>query len=265
MDSPLSYVGGKSKLRNQLIDLFPPHKTYIEGFFGAGWVFFGKEQSKYEVINDLDDDLIRFWRVIKYHLEEFIKQFKYILISRTQFKEWQDQLNGPGLTDIQRAAMYYYLQRQCFGGRVNSRSFGTAANMYPKVNLLRMEEELSEVHLRLANVIIENRTYSQLYGTYDTSDTLFFLDPPYWQAPYYKHNFLNVDDYYEMAKLAQNSKGNTIITINDHPDIRNAFEGLHMLETMVTYTVAVGDNAKEYPELIISNIPLEPSQQKLFA
>ncbi len=72
------------------------------------------------------------------------------------FEDWQRQQQAGGLTDIQRAARYYYLQHLCFGGRVKGRTFGVAPLKRPMINLLRLEEELHEVHLRLATVTIEN-------------------------------------------------------------------------------------------------------------
>ena len=73
MDSPLAYVGGKSKLSKEIISLIPHHSIYCEAFAGAGWVFFRKEPSKSEILNDLDSDLISFYRVLQNHLEEFFK------------------------------------------------------------------------------------------------------------------------------------------------------------------------------------------------
>jgi len=154
MNSPLAYIGGKSKLSETIISMMPEHKAYCEVFAGAAWVFFRKEMSRYETINDLDSDLIIFYRVLQNHVEEFLRQFKWLLSSREWFEDWQRQQEAGGLTDIQRAARYYYLQRQCYGGRVRSRTFGTGPMHRPRINLLRIEEELSEIHLRLARVII---------------------------------------------------------------------------------------------------------------
>ena len=117
-------------------------------------MFFRKEPSKYEVINDLDSELIVFYWVLQNHLEEFLKQFRWLLCSREWFEDWQRQQQAGGLTDIQRVARYYYLQLLCFAGRVKNRTFGL--DRRPRINLLRLEEELSEVHLRLATVTIEN-------------------------------------------------------------------------------------------------------------
>jgi DNA adenine methylase len=188
MNSTLAYIGGKSKLANTIIDMMPEHKAYCEAFAGAAWVFFKKPMSKYEVINDLDSDLVTFYRVLQNHLEEFLRQFKWLLSSREWFEDWKKQQDAGGLTDIQRAARYYYLQRLCFGGRVKSRVFGTAPMRSPRINLLRIEEELSEVHLRLARVSIEHLPWEDLISRYDKPETLFYCDPPYYKAPFYNHN-----------------------------------------------------------------------------
>ena len=90
MNSPLAYIGGKSKLANTIIDMMPEHKAYCEVFAGAAWVFFKKPISKYEVINDLDSDLVSFYRVLQNHLEEFLRQFKWLLSSGSGSKTGND-------------------------------------------------------------------------------------------------------------------------------------------------------------------------------
>ncbi|SPD73845.1 D12 class N6 adenine-specific DNA methyltransferase (fragment) [uncultured Desulfobacterium sp.] len=173
INSPLAYIGGKSKLSDTIIKMMPEHQAYCEVFAGAAWVFFRKEPSKYETINDLDNDLVAFYRVLQYHLEEFLKQFKWLLSSREWFEDWKRQQQASGLTDIQRAARYYYLQRHSFAGRVKARTFGTGPLRRPRVNLLRLEEELSEVHIRLSRVTIENLPWHEFIVRYDRPQTFF--------------------------------------------------------------------------------------------
>ncbi len=255
MNSPLAYVGGKSRLSKTIIELIPEHKTYCEVFAGAGWVFFRKDESKYEVINDLDSDLISFYRVLQFHLEEFLKQFKWLLASREWFKDWKNQQKAGGLTDIQRAARYYYLQRLSFGGKVKGRVFGTGAETLPKINLLRMEEELSQVHLRCARVTIENLPYQEILKRYDKPKTFFYLDPPYWKAPCYEHNMESLDDFREMAELLGNIKGKFILSINDLPEIREVFKGFHIRPVTLGYSLARKE-ATVGKELLVANIPM---------
>lgn len=250
MNSPLAYIGGKSKLAKTIIDMMPKHKAYCEVFAGAAWVFFKKEPSKYEVINDLDSDLICFYRVLQNHLEEFLKQFKWLLSSREWFDDWKRQQVAGGLTDIQRAARYYYLQRLCFGGRVRGRTFGASPMSRPRINLIRIEEELSEVHLRLAGVTIEHLSWRSFLKTYDKQDTLFFLDPPYYKAPYYSHN-LELSDYQELAKVLSEIRSDFILTINDHEQMRDAFKGFKQHKVSLVYSAPKGKCARA-SELIIT-------------
>jgi DNA adenine methylase len=235
VNSPLAYIGGKSKLSKTIIEMMPAHKAYCEVFAGAAWVFFRKPPSKYEVINDLDSDLICFYRVLQNHLEEFLRQFKWLLASREWFEDWKRQQAAGGLTDIQRATRYYYLQRLCFAGRVRGRTYGASPMSRPRINLLRIEEELSEVHLRLAGVSIEHLPWQQFIKTYDKPSTFFFLDPPYYKAPYYTHNF-KIGDYNELAETLANMKSHFVLSINDHPEMRKVFSGFKIRPVNLSYS-----------------------------
>jgi len=251
MNSPLAYIGGKSKLTETIIKMIPAHKAYCEVFAGAAWVFFRKEPSKYEFINDLDSDLVCLYRVLQNHLEEFLKQFKWLLSSREWREDWKRQQEAGGLTDIQRSARYYYLQRLCFGGKVRNRTFGTSQLSRPRINLLRIEEELSEVHLRLATVHIENLPWQDFMKRYDKPGTFFYLDPPYYKMPYYNHN-LELDDYQHMARVLSGIQSVFILSLNDHPDIRETFKDFTIKPVELTYSVAKEKHTKG-KELLITN------------
>ena len=252
MNSPFAYIGGKSRLSKQIIAAIPDHKTYCEVFSGAAWVFFRKPISKVEVINDLDSDLVTFYRVVQNHLEEFLKQFKWLLTSREWFQDWKDQLEIRGLTDIQKAARYYYVQRLAFGGKVKHRSYGVQIDRsVPRINLLRLEEEMSSVHLRLAHVRIENLPWQELVKRYDRPDTFFYCDPPYHGHPDYKHNML-LDNFIEMARILSSIKGKFILSINDHPDMWEVFKEFQIQEVSLIYSV--GKKATKANELIIKNL-----------
>jgi DNA adenine methylase len=251
MDSPLKYIGGKSKLSRRIVGMIPKHRTYGEVFAGAAWVFFGKEPSRYEIINDLDSDLVTFYRVLQNHLEEFLRQFKWLLTSREWFEDWKRQIKAGGLTDIQRAARYYYLQRNSFAGKVRGRTFGTGPENLPGINLLRMEEELSAVHLRLARVTIENLTWEDFLCRYDRPATFFYLDPPYWKKPVYEHN-LKWDDYMQMAAALEGLKGKFILSINDTPEIRELFGAFTIEPVTLSYTAA-RKGSTPAAELLIRN------------
>ncbi len=231
--------------------MIPGHQAYCEVFAGAAWVFFRKEPSRYETINDLDSDLVAFYRVLQNHLEEFLKQFKWILSSREWFEDWKRQQEAGGLTDIQRAARYYYLQRHCFSGRVCPRSIGARPLALPKINILRLEEELSWVHIRLARVYIENLPWQEFLKRYDKKQTFFYLDPPYFKKPLYQHN-LELEDYQEMAKKLSKIKAKFILSINDLPEMRETFKAFKIKAVKLKYSTPK-DSCPEGKELLVSN------------
>jgi DNA adenine methylase len=208
-------MGGKSRLAAKIVDLIPEHKTYAEAFAGGAWVFFLKDESRFETINDLNSDLVVFYRVLQYHLEEFCRQFKFMLSSREWFLDWNRQLAAGGLTDIQRAARFYYVQRHSFSGEVTGRSFGRSTHRPPRINLVRLEEELSEVHLRMARVTVENLPWHEYLKRYDSPSTFFYLDPPYYgfESIYGKGLFAR-EDFALMANRLAGVQGKFLLSIN---------------------------------------------------
>jgi DNA adenine methylase len=108
-----------------------------------------------------------------------------------------------------------------------------------QINLLRLEEELSAAHLRLHRVVIENLPWQQCIARYDRPGTLFFLDPPYWQVEGYGTEF-GLDQYEELAQTIVCLKGDAILTINDHPDMRRLFDRFDGKTVPIRYTLGKG-------------------------
>ncbi len=84
----IPWLGGKRRLAPFILPLFPDHTCYVEPFAGAAALFFLKEPSEVEVINDINGELVNLYRVVQHHLEEFVRQFKWALTSRKVF-EWE--------------------------------------------------------------------------------------------------------------------------------------------------------------------------------
>jgi len=246
-------MGGKSRLAQRIVDLIPEHQAYGEVFAGGAWVFFRKPESRYESINDVNSDLVAFYRVCQNHLEEFCRQFKFLLSSREWFKDWDRQLAAGGLTDIQRAARFYYLQRQCFAADILDRSFGRSTHKAPRINLLRLEEELSAVHLRMARVTIENLPWHTYIQRYDSETTFFYLDPPYWGfEDIYGRNIFSPDDFLQIAATLGTIQAKALMSINDVPEIREIFKDHNIQEVQTSYSSRKQGNTAAR-ELLISN------------
>lgn len=251
--SPLvPWVGGKRRLAPQILPLLPEHSCYVEPFAGAAALFFAKPPAKVEVLNDVNGELVRLYRVVQHHLDEFVRQFRWALTSRQLFT-WLQQTPPDTLTDIQRAARFFYLQKCGFGGKVDGQTFGTATTAKARLNLLRIEEELSAVHLRLHQVFIEHLDWAACVEKYDRPHTLCYLDPPYWGTEGYGVEFA-LDQYDRMAELLRTMKGKAVVSVNDIPEMRRAFKGLTMKRLSIKYTVGVsGTGRGAKGELLICN------------
>lgn len=128
-------------------------------------------------------------------------------------------------------------------------------NLYRCVrhNLLRIEEELSGVHVRLANVIIEQGAWREVVERYDRPHTLHYLDPPYWETEGYGVDF-PWGEYEAIAAFMRQAKGKVILSINDHPEIRALFAGMNIIPLQLQYTIAREKaNSTAAGELIIKS------------
>lgn len=248
----IPWIGGKRRLAKHILPLFPAHECYVEPFAGAGALFFMKEPARAEVLNDINGDLVNLYRVIKHHLHEFLRQLEWSLVSRQLF-EWAKVAVPETLTDIQRAARFYYLQKLGFGGKVEGRTFGTSTTGGVRLNLYRVEEDLSQAHLRLANTTIEHLPWDACIERYDRPHTLFYCDPPYWGTEGYGVEF-GLEQYDRIAELARTMAGRIVISVNDIPEMRAAFAGLNIQRRDINYTVGgAGRKSSRSGELIITN------------
>jgi len=247
----IPWIGGKRRLAKHILPIFPEHTCYVEPFAGAAALFFLKDQVKVEVLNDVNSDLVNLYRVVKHHMDEFCRQFRWALTSREIFK-WLQDTPVKTLTDIQRAARFFYLQKNAFGGKVSSQSLGTATTSPPRLNLLRLEEDLSQAHLRLSQTYIEHLDWQACIAKYDRAHTLFYCDPPYYGTEGYGVDF-DIEQYDRMSELARSIKGKMIISVNDIPEMRSAFAGLHMESLPITYTVGGGKKGCKAAELVVRN------------
>ena len=237
-------MGGKLQLSKRIVAAIPEHTCYVEPFAGAAWVLFRKLESDVEVINDINRELVTFYRCIQHHLEEFVRYFKWVLVARDEFERLK-RVDPDTLTDIQRAARFYYLQPQCVGGRITNPSFGYAAVCGPKLNLLRIEETLSAAHLRLARAYVECLPYYEIIRRYDKPTTFFYIDPPYWDYEnYYGKGLFSREDFGKLAELLAGVQGKFILSLNDTPGVRETFKAFQFEEAEVNYTCSNGKNLK---------------------
>ncbi len=248
------WLGGKSRLAKEIVARIPEHTCYVEPFAGAAWVLFRKPESSVEVVNDINADLVNLYRVVQNHLEEFVRHFKWCLVSREEFRRLQDT-PPEVLTDIQRASRYYYLQKTSFAGR--GRNFGYSAVQPSRLNLLRIEEELSAAHLRLARVLVEHLPYAEVIRRYDRPGTFFYIDPPYWGCENdYGKGIWTREDFNRLAELLGGIKGKFLLSLGDNAEVRKLFKTFK-IDSVETFYSCGREGRSKASEVLISNYAKE--------
>ncbi len=252
MNSFIGWVGGKRELRKEIIKRFPPDDVgrYIEVFGGAAWVLFAKDKkpNQLEVYNDTNSDLVNLFRCVKYHCGELQRELEWLLTSRELFHDYQQQLDTQGLTDIQRAARFFYTVKISFGAK--GESYTTCSRSVDHTTNL-----LKQVQKRLRGVNIEHKDFADLIRVYDRPNALFYLDPPYVGAEkYYQSLSFEETDHQRLKTCMDGLKGRFILSYNDCPLVRELYASYH-IESVSRKAVLAGNcnNAQPYAEVIIRN------------
>jgi DNA adenine methylase len=183
--SPLRYFGGKHYLASRIVSLLPRHRVYVEPFCGAAWVLFAKRPSPVETINDIDGEVVNFFRVLRDPalFQEFHRVVALTPFSRQEHADARSKL-GRG-NEVERAVSFFVTARQSFSGRVEaggwrySRADPSRGMASAVADYLGAIDGLPQAHARLMRVQIENDDALSVIRRYDTPETLFYCDPPY--------------------------------------------------------------------------------------
>ncbi len=233
INSPIKWVGGKSRLRKQIVELLPDHTCYVEPFAGAAWVLFAKPPSDVEVLNDKDQELINFFRVLRDKPEELIASFDWDLVSRAEFERLVN-LDPSRLTDVQRAHRFYYILMAGWGGELDHPRFQTSISDGGHGNRLigalkHLCQKLEPVHKRLRTVIIECLDWMECIDRYDRDTTVMYIDPPYPNNKCnYAHNMRSWDDHWKLADRLGRARCKWILSSYDEPQVRELYSGYHI-------------------------------------
>jgi len=264
----IPYVGGKSYLASWIISNFPTDyvsRHYCEVFGGGGWVLFKKEPSNLETYNDLNKSLVNLFRIIRDEYPEFEARAQWSLHSREMYNEALKRLKEDKfISDVDKAVSYALRKTQTFSGG-NSESWGyaiTGKKLYSG-KWLPFLKKMEIVNARLKRVQIECLDFERLIRKYDDKRTLFYLDPPYYQAEHY-YNVPGVhfgeEDHERLFKLLKKVKAKFALSYYDHPYITEMYKGYRIIKkSAVKHSAgASGSNRVGYTkprsvELLIMN------------
>ena len=214
MKSPLSYYGGKQNLVSKILPMFPEHVLYGEPFAGGAALFFAKEPSEVEVLNDKNTEVINFYKVLKSDFISLKTKINITLHSRSQHKDASVIYNNPHLfNELDRAWALWVMSSQSFASILdNSWGFDkirntTSKKIYNKV--LNFNEDLA---IRLQNVQIECADALYIIKSRDFDKAFFYCDPPYYNSNMGHYRGYSLHDFEMLLTTLTEVKGKFLLS-----------------------------------------------------
>jgi DNA adenine methylase len=233
-------LGSKTRLLKYILPLIPSHTTYVEPFVGSGAVFWGKEPSKIEILNDLDKELIDAYKLLKKKTP--VQLTIPYLKNMEEYNDFYENAPNTANNKIFKAIMKYC---GTYGNK-------TTGKIY-RFDISKKVKNYTEYKNRLKNVKLYNLSYETILDKYDNYNTFFYLDPPYELSTEKKINYKNID-LIELRNMLQNLKGKWLLSLNDSPNIRQIFKNYNIQIVKIkpmTGETNIGNKART--ELLIRN------------
>lgn len=221
---PLKWYGGKHYLADRIVSLMPAHVHYVEPFAGGLSVLLAKNpEGVSEVVNDLNSDLVNFYRVLRdpQQFSEFHTAVSLLPVSREEWNDARDVMRSGGGDSVSRAVAFFVWCRQSYAGKMAayapSPKTRTRRGMNENVSAwLTAIDGLPAVHERLRRVYVENAPALDVIRRNDGPQTLFYLDPPYMHetrtgGPVYAHE-MGDDSHRELLAALAGISGRFILS-----------------------------------------------------
>ncbi len=218
--TPISYYGGKQTLLRHILPLIPEHTTYTEAYVGGAALYFAKEPSELEVINDVNGNLVNFFRVLKADFTELKALIDQTLHSRREHEfamivyEFSEFFNP-----VRRAWALWVLSKMSFASKLDG-SFGydKAKNSVAKKIRNARDNFTVELSKRLELTQIEQTDALRVIRSRDTDKAFHFVDPPYvgTDCGHYSGTY-NLMDFQNLLELLTQIKGKFMLTMFPHP------------------------------------------------
>ncbi len=222
LKTPITYYGGKQTLLKHILPLIPDHVLFTEPFCGGCAVFFAKEPSKCEVINDMNRELINFYRVAKTKYEDLNTMIEGTLHSRDTHAHAKHIMQYPEFfSDIERAWAVWVCSKMGFASMLDG-TFGYDRTGTTALKIQNAKKSFTqELCDRLKGVTIGNEDDLRVITRYDSEDSFHFVDPPYVGSDcgHYEGTF-NEENFQSLLEILSKVKGKFMLTMFPHPSIK---------------------------------------------
>jgi DNA adenine methylase len=262
MKTPLSYYGGKQTLAQTILGLIPPHRLYCEPFLGGAAIFFAKEPSKVEIINDTNGEIVNFYEVLQRDFTALEKEVTITLHSRDRHRQARVIYENPDMFDrIKRAWAVWMLANISYGCKLNG-CFGydrTGSNSRKLAN--KRSNFKVDYAIRLQQVQIECCDALRIIRSRDTPETFFYLDPPYVGCDQGHYDGYTQEDFDALLEVLETIQGKFILSsfrnagLADFTRRNGWFTGEIRLSSSMTH--GQGRTVRDKVEVLTANYPIK--------
>ncbi|WP_435583362.1 DNA adenine methylase [Amycolatopsis thermoflava] len=265
MRPPFAYFGGKTRLAEQVVAALPPHEHYVEPYAGSLAVLLAKPRSRMETVNDLDGDLMTFWRVLREQPDELARVCALTPHARAEHLEAYDRPDD--LDDVERARRVWVRLTQGRAGtllRTGWRHYVDPAGSNTSMPgyLEAYVGRIAPAAERLAGVSLESQPALDLIERYGRSpNVLLYVDPPYLGSTRvsggYRHEMKTEAEHRELAAALLACEAAVVLSGYDSPLYAELYDGWHA--TRFDTTTGQGGSRQERTEVLWTNRETEPT------
>lgn len=213
LNSPITYWGGKKLMVKHILPLIPEHITYTEPFFGGGAVFFAKEPSRVEVINDLNKFVVNFFLQVKLNFMELQKRIQATPFSRSLYKDALLMYENPHLfSELDWAWAFWVLCNQGFSSKIGTWGYGTIDNKREESIANKRNNFIESFVNRLERTQIECSDALKIIKLRDRVTTFFYIDPPYINTNCGHYSGYSEADFGNLLQLLSTIKGKFLMS-----------------------------------------------------
>ncbi len=221
LKTPITYYGGKQNLVSTILPLIPDHELYAEPFVGGGAVFWAKEPSKVEIINDLNGEIINFYKVMQTRFDELYELVHATLHSRKLHSDSAVIYNNPHLfSPVDRAWALWLQCNQSFSSKIcGGWAYGKKGNSCEKKTHNTKERFKAVFKDRLKTVQIECNDALRIIQSRDREGAFFYCDPPYPKSDQGHYKGYSMEDFMGLIEALSSIKGRFLVSSYDYTEL----------------------------------------------